>query len=95
MRNAVLAIAHRGDPITARENTFPAFAAAVERGADMVEIDLRRTRDGEIVVLHDPTLTRMWGLERSVIDLDLSALADLGRRGGRSSMPNTGTRCFD
>jgi glycerophosphoryl diester phosphodiesterase len=79
MRSAVLAIAHRGDPVAARENTLPAFAAAVAQGADMVEIDLRRTRDGEIVVLHDPTLARMWGLERNVTDLDLSALTDLGR----------------
>jgi len=79
VRSAVLAIAHRGDPIAARENTLPAFAAAVAQGADMVEIDLRRTRDGEIVVLHDPTLARMWGLEANVTDLDLSALADLGR----------------
>lgn len=74
-----IAIAHRGDPIAARENTLPAFAAAVQQGADMVEIDLRRTRDGEIVVLHDPTLARLWGLEQKVTDLDLPALADLGR----------------
>jgi glycerophosphoryl diester phosphodiesterase len=49
----VVAIAHRGEPVGHRENTLPAFAAAVALGADMVEIDLRRTRDGAIVVLHD------------------------------------------
>jgi glycerophosphoryl diester phosphodiesterase len=79
MRAVPIAVAHRGDPIAARENTLPAFAAAVQQGADMVEIDLRRTRDGEIVVLHDPTLARLWGLEQKVTDLDLPALADLGR----------------
>ncbi len=73
-----LAIAHRGDPISARENTLPAFASAVQKGADMVEIDLRRTSDGEIVVLHDPTLTRLWGLEKNVADLGLSAVQGLG-----------------
>ena len=52
---AVVAIAHRGEPVGHRENTLPAFAAAVALGADMVEIDLRRTRDGAIVVLHDQT----------------------------------------
>jgi glycerophosphoryl diester phosphodiesterase len=79
MSVAPIAIAHRGDPIAARENTLPAFAAAVQQGAEMVEIDLRRSRDGEIVVLHDPTLARLWGLEQKVTDLDLAALADLGQ----------------
>jgi glycerophosphoryl diester phosphodiesterase len=74
-----IAIAHRGDPIAERENTLPAFAAAVRQGADMVEIDLRRTRDGEIVVLHDPTLARLWGLDRKVADLDLASLRELGQ----------------
>jgi glycerophosphoryl diester phosphodiesterase len=73
-----LAIAHRGDPISARENTLPAFASAVRQGADMVEIDLRRTRDGAIVILHDQTLARLWGLERKVADLDFSAVQALG-----------------
>ncbi len=72
-----LAIAHRGDPIAATENTLTAFMSAVRKGADMVELDLRRTRDGAIVVLHDPTLTRLWGLERNVTDLDLSVIQDL------------------
>ena len=74
----VVAIAHRGEPVGHRENTLPAFAAAVALGADMVEIDLRRTRDGEIVVLHDQTLERLWGVEASVGDLDLAEVAALG-----------------
>jgi glycerophosphoryl diester phosphodiesterase len=74
----VVAIAHRGEPIDHRENTLPAFAAAVALGADMVEIDLRRTRDGAIVVLHDQTLERLWGLEASVGDVDLADVAALG-----------------
>jgi glycerophosphoryl diester phosphodiesterase len=68
----VLAIAHRGDPLGHRENTLPAFAAAVAQGADMLELDLRRTRDGAIVVLHDQSLLRLWELDASVGDLDLS-----------------------
>ena len=44
----------------------------------MVEIDLRRTRDGEIVVLHDQTLERLWGVEASVGELDLTDVAALG-----------------
>src|SRR5579859_2147052 len=73
-----MAIAHRGDPIGYRENTLPAFAAAVDQGADMVELDLRRTRDGTIVVLHDQSLLRLWELDASVGDLDWSEVAVLG-----------------
>ena len=74
----VLAIAHRGDPVGHRENTLPAFAAAVALGADMVELDLRRTRDGVIVALHDQTLERLWGVDASVGELDWSEVAALG-----------------
>jgi glycerophosphoryl diester phosphodiesterase len=78
MPKAVTAVAHRGDPVGARENTLGAFASAVALGADMVELDLRRTRDGTIVVLHDQTLARLWGVDASVGDLDASAVATLG-----------------
>jgi glycerophosphoryl diester phosphodiesterase len=72
------AIAHRGDPVGHRENTLPAFTAAVSLGADMVELDLRRTRDGEIVVLHDQSLQRLWSVDASVGDLDLVDVTALG-----------------
>ncbi|HVT41681.1 MAG TPA: glycerophosphodiester phosphodiesterase [Acidimicrobiales bacterium] len=74
----ITAIAHRGDPARARENTLPAFAAAVAEGADWVELDLRRTRDGEIVVLHDQSLERLWGRNASVGDVDAADVAALG-----------------
>jgi len=70
--------AHRGDPVSERENTLPAFEAAVRSGADMVEIDLRRTRDGEIVVLHDATLARLWGVDQAVGELTLAELGTVG-----------------
>ena len=40
------------------ENTMAAFRAAIELGADMIETDVRRTRDGHLVLLHDATLDR-------------------------------------
>jgi myo-inositol-1(or 4)-monophosphatase len=78
MRDAIAAIAHRGDPVGARENTPAAFASAVALRADMVEIDLRRTRDGVIVVLHDQSLLRLWEVDASVGDLDWAEVAGLG-----------------
>jgi glycerophosphoryl diester phosphodiesterase len=79
----VTAIAHRGEPVGHRENTLPAFEAAVVAGADMVEIDLRRTRDGAIIVLHDQTLERLWGSAVSVADVDLADVVALGEGGVR------------
>lgn len=49
---------HRGASGTHPENTLASFAAAVERGADAFEMDVHRTRDGEVVVFHDDTLER-------------------------------------
>jgi glycerophosphoryl diester phosphodiesterase len=64
-----IAIAHRGEPVDNRENTLPSFLAAVSLGADMVELDCRVTRDKRVVVLHDPTLRRLWHVDRAVSEL--------------------------
>ncbi|MFI5619244.1 glycerophosphodiester phosphodiesterase [Streptomyces sp. NPDC051567] len=55
------AVGHRGDPYRVRENTLPSIRSAFARGADAVEIDVRLTRDGVPVLLHDETLQRLWG----------------------------------
>src|SRR5690606_20137089 len=54
----VIVVAHRGASGYAPENTLAALALARGQGADMAEIDVRSTRDGELVVMHDPTLVR-------------------------------------
>ncbi|MFE5091557.1 glycerophosphodiester phosphodiesterase [Streptomyces sp. NPDC056638] len=61
MTTTVTAVAHRGDPYRVRENTLPSIRSALERGADAVEVDVRVTRDGVPVLLHDSTLQRLWG----------------------------------
>jgi len=53
---AIVVIAHRGDKESAPENTLPAIEAAIEIGADYVEIDVRTTADGELVVIHNSTV---------------------------------------
>lgn len=53
-----LDVAHRGASVVAPENTLAAVRAAAALGADMVEVDVRRTRDGALVLVHDPTLVR-------------------------------------
>jgi len=54
----VLVIAHRGFSGIAPENTLTAFQKAIEIGSDMVEFDVRLSRDGQVVVIHDSTLER-------------------------------------
>ncbi len=54
----VLVIGHRGASALAPENTLPAFDRALALGAAGIEVDLRATRDGIIVALHDATLDR-------------------------------------
>ncbi len=56
MTNAPLRIAHRGMPRLARENTLPAFALALDHGAEGIELDVHATSDGVVVVHHDATL---------------------------------------
>ncbi len=51
-----LVIAHRGASACRPENTLEAFELAVEQGADLIETDLHLTRDGAVVLLHDPEL---------------------------------------
>lgn len=54
----MLKIAHRGYSERYPENTLPAFEEAIEAGADMIELDIHLSRDGELVVIHDDTIDR-------------------------------------
>lgn len=65
----VTAVAHRGDPYRVRENTIDSLRSALRQGADAVEIDVRLTRDGVPVLLHDETLKRLWELDRPLRSL--------------------------
>ncbi len=67
MAKTPLIIAHRGASGIAPENTLAAFAKAIEIGVDRIEMDLRQTIDGEVVIIHDKTLKRTtngWGSVR-------------------------------
>lgn len=54
----LLWISHRGANKECPENTMPAFARAVAMGADMIELDVRLTRDEELVIMHDAYVQR-------------------------------------
>jgi glycerophosphoryl diester phosphodiesterase len=91
LQGGPLLIAHRGGSGLAPENTLAAFeSAAVDWAADMIECDVRATRDGHCVVLHDPTLDRTTNGTGKVADYTLEELQqfDAGYRftndGGRT-----------
>ncbi|MEU7282687.1 glycerophosphodiester phosphodiesterase [Streptomyces sp. NPDC045431] len=73
----VTVVAHRGDPYRVRENTTASIRSALARGADAVEIDVRLTRDGVPVLLHDDTLKRLWGVDRRLDRLTLAEVREL------------------
>jgi glycerophosphoryl diester phosphodiesterase len=78
LAGAPLLIAHRGGSGLAPENTLTAFRQALEWWrADVLELDVRPTRDGEVVVFHDPTLERTTDGQGGVSIWSLAALRTL------------------
>ncbi len=72
-----LNIAHRGDSTNAPENTLSAFESAIEAGASAVELDIRCTADGHVVVMHDRTVDRTTDGEGAVGRLSLEQVRGL------------------
>jgi glycerophosphoryl diester phosphodiesterase len=84
-----LVVAHRGASSTAPENTLLAFEEAARAGADAVEIDVRLTKDGIPVVLHDPDVSATTDGAGDVHALTLVELKrlDAGAGGQRAEVP--------
>ncbi|MET0549302.1 MAG: glycerophosphodiester phosphodiesterase family protein [Xanthomonas sp.] len=83
-----LVVSHRACWKFASENTLDGIAACIARGVDMVEIDVRTTRDGALVLMHDATVDRTTDGHGAVADLDAAQIAALRVRsqgGGRHS----------
>ncbi|OGL79465.1 hypothetical protein A3E39_00510, partial [Candidatus Uhrbacteria bacterium RIFCSPHIGHO2_12_FULL_60_25] len=75
--------AHRGVAgRNADENSIEAVRRAVTQGVDGIEVDVRRTRDDEAVLVHDPDLRRIAGDVRQVQDLTVKELQDVVLRHG-------------
>lgn len=70
-------LAHRGDNKYAPENTLPAFAQAIQKGADGVELDAKLTADGHVIVIHDGSVNRTTDGKGSVASFTLEAIRKL------------------
>lgn len=77
-------VCHRGNHVEAPENTLDAFREAVKVGADFFETDLRTTKDGVVVLMHDSTVDRTTNGKGKVRDLTLREIRDLKIKGARS-----------
>ncbi|MGD8538960.1 MAG: glycerophosphodiester phosphodiesterase family protein [Candidatus Aminicenantes bacterium] len=70
-------MAHRGASAAAPENTLVAYEKAIMMGADYAELDVRQTKDGAIVLMHDKTVHRTTGVKGFVWDFTLEELKQL------------------
>ncbi|QCO67566.2 glycerophosphodiester phosphodiesterase [Luteimonas yindakuii] len=77
LRADVTVTAHRGASTVAPENTLAAFQAAIDAGADAIELDVRLSADGVVVVFHDSDFRRVAGDPRTVVQTPLSAMRDI------------------
>src|SRR5512147_1818449 len=70
-------LAHRGDLAHAPENTLPSFSQAIQKGADGVELDVKLTVDGHVIVIHDETVDRTTNGSGKVATFTLEAIRKL------------------
>lgn len=77
----ILIAAHRGAHLDQPENSLPAIRRAVEVGADIVEIDIRLTRDGVPILMHDETVDRTTNGTGAVAEMTLEEIRALRLRG--------------
>lgn len=78
----VLVVSHRGDWRNAPENSLQAFQNCIDMGVDMVELDLKESKDGELVLMHDQTLDRTTTGKGKVSDYTLAELKQFYLKNG-------------
>lgn len=76
-KNGFIVIAHRGSHLVKPENSIASIEEAIELGADYVEIDLRTTRDGHLVLLHNETVDGTTNGKGRIQDLNLDEVQKL------------------
>jgi len=77
LKHSIAVIGHRGGRALAPENTLAAFKNAIKLGADYVEVDVRATKDGKLVIMHDSTVDRTTNGKGAVKDLEFAAIREL------------------
>ncbi|WP_294619328.1 glycerophosphodiester phosphodiesterase family protein [uncultured Bacteroides sp.] len=79
---SVIVVAHRGDWRNFPENSLEAIDNAIKMGVDIVELDVKKTKDGELILMHDRTLNRTTTGKGLVSDNTLDDIRKLNLRNG-------------
>lgn len=76
----VTIVAHRGDWRNHPENSIPAFKSCIDMGIDMIEIDVQRTKDGKLILMHDRTVDRCTNGKGKIEDMTYDEIQKLRLR---------------
>lgn len=79
---SVLVVSHRGDWRNFPENSLAAIDNAIKMGVDIVELDVQRTKDGQLILMHDPTLDRTTTGKGKVAEVSLDSIRKLKLKNG-------------
>ena len=80
--SSVIVASHRGDWRNFPENSLEAIDNAIKMGVDIVELDVQRTKDGQLILMHDPTLNRTTTGKGAIADTTLAYIKTLKLRNG-------------
>lgn len=80
--NKVFVVSHRGDWRNAPENSLQAIRNCIDMGVDMVEIDLKKTKDGHLILMHDKTIDRTTTGKGKPADFTLAEIRQFAMRNG-------------
>lgn len=87
-QNKIMVAAHRGDWRNAPENSLLAFQYAAAMGVDIIELDLAKTSDGVIVIMHDQTIDRTTNGKGKPSDFTLEEIRKFGLKNGLGRVTN-------
>jgi glycerophosphoryl diester phosphodiesterase len=90
-----MVVAHRGASHDVAEHTLAAYVSAIETGADALECDVRLTRDGHLVCVHDRTVNRTSDGRGIVSELDLERLRALNFSSWHDALPNSADKLLN
>ena len=81
-KERIMVVSHRGDWRNAPENSIQAFKNCIDMGVDMVELDLKKTKDGTLIVMHDKKIDRTTNGKGFVENFTLDSLQSLHLKNG-------------
>ncbi|MFN5323327.1 MAG: glycerophosphodiester phosphodiesterase family protein [Bacteroidota bacterium] len=88
--SSVYVVAHMADPIRYPENSLAGLAFCIENGVDVVELDVQRTRDGKLILMHDATLNRTTNGKGKVANLNWDQVSKLKLKDRRKKITEHG-----